>query len=337
MSLSLQFVRKVAVFEKVRREGMMPQPPLVGERWVVCSADFTRMVLLDRESLGVVARYDRPEWPLRWIGPERLLIAGARTVGVWDPAAERFVWRAERGGGGFPWRDRVVTWASDSELEIRCETGEVERTIDLGIRGVGWVMPCGDLLLHKTPESGDPVRAVHLADGRLQWTRNLLAEINQRRPAIGRDPAAPITPGSMPDRFIVKREGTMAGCSLTDGAILWTVEVMVPYHWPLIIDGRIPVLNNGRFTVTDEATGALLVDRRHPELSGMFREKQGSILGDLIVFTSESTHLAAFDLRTGDLVYVKHDERVGFWGTAVADGRLLAAGTDGNLWVYEAA
>jgi hypothetical protein len=41
--------------------------------------------------------------------------------------------------------------------------------------------------------------------------------------------------------------------------------------------------------------------------------------------------------RTGDLVYVKEHKKVGFWGTAVADGRLLAAGTDGNLWVYEAA
>ena len=45
----------------------------------------------------------------------------------------------------------------------------------------------------------------------------------------------------------------------------------------------------------------------------------------------------AFDLRTGDLVYVKEHKRVGFWGTAVADGRLLAAATDGTLWVYEAA
>jgi outer membrane protein assembly factor BamB len=114
------------------------------------------------------------------------------------------------------------------------------------------------------------------------------------------------------------------------------VDVAVPYYWPLVVDGRIPVLCSGRFTVTDEATGALLVDRRHPELSEMFREKRGSILGDLVVFTSESTHLAAFDLRTGDLVYVKKHNNVGFWGTAVADGRLLAAGTDGNLWVYEA-
>jgi hypothetical protein len=115
------------------------------------------------------------------------------------------------------------------------------------------------------------------------------------------------------------------------------VDVAVPYYWPLVVDGRIPVLCRGRFTVTDETTGAMLVDRRHPELSEMFQEWPGSVLGDLAIFPSQSTHLAALDLRTGDLVYVKQHKRVAFWGTAVADGRLLAAGTDGNLWVYEAA
>jgi hypothetical protein len=176
-----------------------------------------------------------------------------------------------------------------------------------------------------------------MADGSVQWSRNLLAEMYERRPPDDPKPVAIIARASMPDRCIITRDQIMAGCSLADGAILWMVDVLVPYYWPLIVDRRIPVLHGERFTVTDEATGALLVDRRHPELSGVFREKRGSILGELAVFTSESTHLAAFDLRTGDLVYVKHHERVGFWGTAVADGRLLAAGTDGNLWVYGAA
>lgn len=336
MPVSLELKRKISLYAKVLRDGVVPQAPLVGERWIVCGADFTRMALLDRASLEVVARFDMPEFPLRWIGPERLLMSGPRT-GLWDAAGQRFVWRMDRPGGGSAWRDRLVMFASDSELEIRLVTGEIERTIDLGSKGRGFTSLCGDFLLQKASGSGgDPVRAVHLADGRVQWTRDLLSEINRQRPAIIPKPAAAIVEGAIADRFIVTREGALASCSLIDGAILWTADVAAPYHWPLIVDGRIPVLCGGRFTVIDEATGALLIDRRHPELSEMFRERPGAILGDWAVFTSESTHLAAFDLRTGDLVCVRHDKRVGLLGTAVADGRLLAAGTDGNLWIYEA-
>jgi hypothetical protein len=340
MPISLKLVRKIAVFENVRRDGIIPYRPLVGERSVVCRAERRLMAVLDRDSLDVVHRYDSPEmFPLHWLGPERLLMGGA-SVGVWDTTEERYVWRADQGGGSFPWRDRLVTFASDSELEIRRMTGEIERSLNLGIPATGYGTPCGDFYVFPTPDDQlhtcDPIRAVRMTDGSVQWSRNLLAEFRQRRPAVDPWPVAVITRASMPDRCIITREGIMAACSLADGAILWMVDVAVPYYWPLVVDGRIPVLCSGRFTVTDEATGALLVDRRHPELSEMFREKRGSILGDLVVFTSESTHLAAFDLRTGDLVYVKKHNNVGFWGTAVADGRLLAAGTDGNLWVYEA-
>jgi hypothetical protein len=165
MSLSLEFVRKVAVFEKIRREGMMPQPPLVGERWIVCRADRRRMAVLDRDSLEVVHRYDDPEvYPLEWLGPERLLIGGPGTVGVWDITEERMVWRDDRRGGAFSWRDRLVTWASDSELEIRHATGEIDRSVNLGIAACGYDTPCGDLLVFSTPDDRfntcDPIRAV---------------------------------------------------------------------------------------------------------------------------------------------------------------------------------
>lgn len=341
MSLSLELVTKVAVFENVRREGMMPQAPIVGERWIVCRADRRLMAVLDRKSLEVVHRYDDPEvLPVAWLGPDRLLMGGPRTVGVWDIAEQRLVWRDDR-RGAFPWRDSVVTWASDTEFEIRRATGEIERAHDLGTRGRGYGAPCGDLFVFSTPDNQlhtcDPIRAVQLVDGEVRWTRNMLAEINARRPSDDPYPPAIFTPTSTPDRCIVTRDRSMAACSLSDGAILWTVDVLVPYHWPLVEEGRIPVLCGDRFTVTDEATGEMLVDRRHSELNGIFRERRGSIVGGLVVFGSESTHLAAFDLGTGDLVFVKKHKTVGFWGSAVADGRLLAAGTDGKLWVYKAA
>lgn len=343
MSLSLELVRKVPALEKVRPEGIMTQPPLVGERWIVCRADFRLMAVLDRKSLEVVHRYDDPDmYPLAWLGPERLLMMGPQTVGVWDVAEERLVWRDDRRDGGFAWRDRVVTWASDSKLEFRLSTGEIERTLDLGMAARGYGTPCRDFYVSPTADdhfkSCDPTRAVRMTDGSVQWVRNLLVELNERYPAVKPKPPLVIGEASMLDRCIVTRERIMAACSLTDGAILWIADVAVPYHWPLVVDGRIPVLSGDtRFTVVDEATGAILVDRQHSEPSKMFHKKRGSVLGDLVIFGSESSHLAAFDLRTGDLVYSKKHKGVAFWATAVADGRLLAAGTDGNLWVFEAA
>jgi hypothetical protein len=70
-------------------------------------------------------------------------------------------------------------------------------------------------------------------------------------------------------------------------------------------------------------------------LSEPYHEKSGSILGNLAVFVSESGHVAAFDLHTGDLVFFERYPRVAFWGSAAADGRLLVSATDGNLWVFE--
>jgi hypothetical protein len=338
---SLRLIEKIAVFDKAQREQATPLSPLVGERWVACCAwglEQSLMALLDRETLTLATRHDLDFVPLRWLGPERLLMTEQGTVGVWDTIENRPLWRADQGGGVYLWRDRLVTWASERTLEIRGVTGEVERSLEVEIPVVdGYAKPCGDLVVCQTPETGDPVYAVRLEDGRVQWSRDLLAEMNERRLESDPKTGAAITAGSLSDRFIATRDQTMAGCSLTDGALLWTADVLVPYYWPLVADGRIPVLNLGRFTVTDEATGVILVDRQHPQLESMYREKPGSILGDLVVFVSESGHVAAFDLRTGDLVSVQQHKRVAFWGTAVADGRVLASGTDGNLWVYEAA
>jgi hypothetical protein len=89
MPVSLKLVSKIAVFER----GASPWPPLVGERWVVASSDQPRMTLLDRERLTVVSQHDMPEaGPVRWIGPEQLLMVG-RFAGVWDATQQDWRWR----------------------------------------------------------------------------------------------------------------------------------------------------------------------------------------------------------------------------------------------------
>lgn len=127
----------------------------------------------------------------------------------------------------------------------------------------------------------------------------------------------------------------MLGCSFEDGRILWKAAVNVPYYWPLVENGAIYVLDWKRFVVIDEATGALRCDRSYPQLQGMYDVKRGSLIGGLVVFVGQSGHVAGFDVTSGELVFLEHHPNVEFWGSAVADGRLLVSGTDGNLWVYE--
>jgi hypothetical protein len=335
MSASLKLATKIAVFER----GAMPWPPLVGERWIVASSDQPRMTLLDRERLTVVSQHDMPEaGPVQWIGPEQLLMVG-RFAGVWDATQQDWCWRkdSQAGLGAWVWRDYVETWESASQLALRRATGEIERVIDFGADVMGSHRNCGDVIVYRTPKTGDPVHGFSVADGRIAWRRDLHAELNERCPGHQSTEKVSITPGSLPEVFVATRGRLVAGCSLSDGAIRWTAsDVSVPYSWPLIERERIPIWNGSRFTVIDEATGTILVDRQHPELQGVFHEKSGSILGDLVVFVSESGHVVAFDLQNGDLRFNKQHKKVAFWGTAVADGRVLASGTDGNIWVYEA-
>ena len=91
-----------------------------------------------------------------------------------------------------------------------------------------------------------------------------------------------------------------------------------------------------RFVVIDETTGETLCERQH-DLSGLYRESPGAVGGDLVAYSSESGHVVVFDRNDGDLVLRQRHEHVAFWGTAVADGRVLVSGSDGNLWVYEPA
>jgi hypothetical protein len=286
-----------------------------------------------------VSQVDMPgSRPVRWLGPELLLMVG-EVAGVWDATRQDWRWRKDSqvGLGAWVWRDSIETWESDSQLALRGPTGEIERIIDFGTDVGGYQTDCGDVIVYRTPKTDDPVHGFSLPDGRIQWQRNLHAELNERCPEHRSTSTAYFTAGSLPDVFVASRDRVVAGCSLKDGGIRWTVpDVSVPNSWPLIEDGRILIWNGTRFTVIDEATGTILVDRQHPELQGVVYEKRGSILGDLVVFVSESGHVVAFDLQNGDLRFNKQHKKVAFWGTAVADGRVIASGTDRNLWVYEA-
>jgi outer membrane protein assembly factor BamB len=309
---------------------------------VAIGANENVLAILDRRDLSLVVQAKVSDLvPACWATPDRLVLEGlACGAGVWQLDKQRLLWHEEDGVGAQLWQQTVATWQSESALEFRTlDKGKVERTVDVGFPARSYDTRCQDMLICDI-EAGDSIRAVALADGRIVWQRPLVAELHAKRhnPDFS-DPLLAVTSGSIPGHFIATYGDATYGCSLKDGSIRWSADVFVPYYRPLVENGLVPVLSaaNTRVVIIDERTGALRCDRQHLELRGVYDQKSGSILGQLVVFVSESGHIAAFDLQTGDLVSLEHHKDIAFWGSAVADGRLLVSATDGNLWVFEGA
>jgi len=128
-------------------------------------------------------------------------------------------------------------------------------------------------------------------------------------------------------------EELTAGVSVSDGRLLWAARVQVPYYFPLVSEGRIPVVSLGdRFCVIDERTGKLLVDRM--QHTGMFHQKTGSMWGgDIVAFPAESGHIAVFRVSTGELLALEQTDRP-LWSSVVVDGRLVVASSTGEVLAY---
>lgn len=331
---SLRLSQKILLFEPRKHEALFPSEPVAGEKTIVLGCDDKALVALDRRDLSVMWRARVSSLnPLYWWSEDLLVLGGGNDVAMWDARQKRVLWRAKtRLIGGKPWNGLISTWPTLNDIELReATTGRVQR----GFKVVGPGTICGELLICRSIEKGDPVQALR-PDGRVAWQRDLVAEV--RSQSVGAESEAYLVAlaGSTPGRFVATFGHSCFGCSSSDGKIIWKVDVPVPYYSPFE-GGRILILEGERFVVIDEAAGGLLCDRRYPELRPMYHVKRGSILGDLVVFVSESGHVAVFDLKDGSLISLEHHKRLVFWGTAVADGRLLVSGADGKLWVYESA
>jgi hypothetical protein len=206
--------------------------------------------------------------------------------------------------------------------------------IEVGGPTIEFATVCGELVLC-TQEDGRRVRAVSLSQRRVAWARDLVGEVDSRSGVQWPNRAIAFVAGSVADAFIVTRGQSTLRCASEDGSVLWQVAVCVPYYWPLVGRGLIPVLSNDRFVVIDELSGRVRVDRKHPELVSMHYVRPGSLWGeDAVAFVSETGHVALLSLVNGDLLsWGQYD--VAFVATAVADGRLFVSGADGNLWIFE--
>jgi outer membrane protein assembly factor BamB len=330
MSVTEARVSKKPVIEGRNPKAVLPSAPVVGGGAVVLGIDRKMLVALDRPRLASLwrARVGSSLSPGYWWNDELLLLHGFDQIGMWSTSTGTLVWKAKSTLlSGDVWGGHILTWPSVAEVELRdAERGQVQGTFRVG--GPGFVG--GDLLVTRSPELADPVRALRL-DGEVLWHRELVAEIHGQTSG---DARVSLFPGSIAGRFLAARGSVCFGCSLTDGAIVWRANLGLPVC-TAFVDGRIVVLDWKRFVVIDEATGELKCDRTHAELQGMYHVKRGAIIGGLVVFVSESGHVAGFTVDSGELAFLEHHANVEFWGSAVADDRLLVSGSDGNLWVYE--
>lgn len=322
---------KILLFKSGRSNDAWPSEPVVGDHMIVVGSDHRTLVALQRSDFSIAWRsHVSGLVPIFWWNNDLLVMGGGHDAAVWAVSSKRLLWRVKADlGGARSWGNALVIWRTESDAELLDpSSGEVQRTY----KAVGPGAVCSDLLICRSIEARDPVQALRF-DGEVAWRRELLAEIRSQPTEAGPNTYLVVQPSSVPGRFIASYGVSCIGCALTDGAILWRQNVAIPYHY-VSDSGRILILNWKRFAVIDEATGELLCDRTHPELQSMYHVKPGSIVGTLVVFVSESGHVAAFDIKNGDLVFLEHHRNVEFWGTAVADGRLLVSASDGNLWVY---
>jgi hypothetical protein len=93
--MSLKLVAKIAAFEKPPRYGVLPSPPVIGERYIAVDAEGGLLTLLDRQTLDFVLRRKRAHEAVCWIGPEQLVVSGTRAMNVWDGARREHVWRVQ--------------------------------------------------------------------------------------------------------------------------------------------------------------------------------------------------------------------------------------------------
>jgi outer membrane protein assembly factor BamB len=161
----------------------------------------------------------------------------------------------------------------------------------------------------------------------------MLVEMKEQFGVEHEERAVGFVEGSLPNHLVLTRTGSVFGCSLSDGELLWHAPVDVPYFWPNVHDGRIYVFCPPRFIAIDEASGVVLYDVTHPELERALFPKTGTVYEDKITFATESGHLPVFDLRDGRLVW-SHVRKASLGRTAEADGRLLVTTDRGELLVF---
>ncbi len=336
---SLRLLKKLPVttpFPVKGQRAVHVSEPVVGSRAIYCAYDKGEFTAFDKVTLAVL--WKRPsegfepgrEWS------ERLLEIGklGGDVAMLDLKSGTRLWtRPTLSGGAKPWRGRLLIARLQGYEIVEPHTGSVEREVDVPGGLTDATVLCGDVTVGATYPGGDPARAFSLVEERVLWERQMLVDMEARFGVVHSDRGMSFVPGSVPSSVVLTRTGSVFGCSLHDGSLLWHARVSVPYYWPNVHEGRIYVLCVPRFIAIDEASGEIVYDVKHRELEEVLFAKTGTIHGGKVAFATESGHLPVFDLTNGRLVWLyKYKGSLG--RTAEADGRLLVTTGRGELLVF---
>jgi len=160
-------------------------------------------------------------------------------------------------------------------------------------------------------------------DGRMLW-RGMLGSLTISAGSSG--PAAKL--------FINAGGKDIIAYSTEQGTELWRMPIHVSYGWPTVADGRVSILQGDRFVVLDEHSGAIVVDRRLPELNAASQCRQPLLVRGRLIFPHESGTLAVIAADTGELLHL-YESKTPLWRAVEVDG-LVAVGTaTGSLLVFD--
>jgi len=330
---------KVPVFSPPKGASLSIGRPVCGDKALYVSVLYgcRQLARLDRENLS-------PQWVVSTPGSyllfgERRGVVLASNEGAepagFDGETGTLLWTRE---GGWPeglWRDPAssssLSIVTGSHLElIEAATGKTVERVPLPAEGRPSIH--GD---HVVVTNRDhPWACMDRVTRRVLWRRDLMQEMDAYADALPRSDLYFIRPSSLPDRFLVTRNGATFAFSLDGGRLLWHAPVRAE-HTVTVAGGSAWVLLSARLVGMDEASGQVLIDRQQEEfrMMGPYGAATGAGWGDFVVFAMQSGHVAAFERATGDLVFVRRF-RTSLWDPIVVDGRVIVPTSDGQLLVF---
>ena len=261
-----------------------------------------------------------------------VLIAGNEGLCAVDERSGGKLWGPRPVGPCIEWSQRLLTLRPLGFLDVK--QGSVYHELKVSEEFLGDPFVAGDVLVG-TNLRGDPISAYHLVEQRLVWKRRILAELDAR---AGRsEPARIVSAGG--ETFVIGRTDMLAGCSLTDGSILWDLPLGVPYYLPNVHGGRIYVLLAGntlpaRFICIEAQGGQKLYDVQHPFMQLGNKPFHGTLAGKEIVFCTSRDLVVAFRLEDGSVSW-SHQSREGVGRAISIDERVLVPTPGGNFLVFE--
>jgi hypothetical protein len=286
--------------------------------------------VLSRKDLGILWQGRAKGLPYAWADAGRLLMrlgAPWGPPGVWDVARGKASWRAAgqlvRAGNS------VVLQTPSGEIEIRdIATGKASRRLTFEGPRAESLGVVADVLMRAA--SGH-VHAIQLPSGEVKW-RLPLREAFEGLPHTDQDYCSFRDLGG--SRALVKWGGRLGLLDADRGELAWRTHVPTD-QVPAVSDERIGFLFSGHLVLLAVDTGETVAKR--DDVTPTLWERKPCVHGEAMVVVDEGGHIATVRMTDGRVLGVQQERSAQFNDCATVDGRLLAAGLDGALWVYEPA